>query len=252
MPNFSRAEIAQMRAARSLRTETPPDPTQYRLSEDVWEAREQRDYWRERTQLYQSEFERLRKLLREAGHPELAEAPSFYCAIPGCRREAGIGSKICDSEDEHPDDANLLIQICFVRSCENERIHPMTPFCDSHKATYRSYAFSGDHDELTADEFMKGLVTERFYHEPDDNDDEDRSPPARVSHGPPAPIPGLGDQVTTHGLPAHIETANVGEALSRGETSTLEASPPKCVYGQCSEPRATGHAFCESHLASLR
>ena len=252
MANFSRTDIIALCARHSLEHEPTPENFKYLLAIDVNEAREQRDYWRTRAQLYQSEFERLRQLLREVGRSELAAGPNFYCAIPGCRREAEVGSKVCNSEEQHPTNANLQINICFVRFCENERIHPMTPFCSSHKATYRSYAFEPEYRSLTGAQFMKGLVTGRFYHEPDDDEDEESTPPPRVSSGPPSPIPGLGEQVTTHGLPAHIEPASVGEALVRGETSALEASPPKCVYGQCNAPRATGHAFCEAHLRSLR
>jgi hypothetical protein len=249
MPNFSRAQIATLRARRSLENEPALNTLKLWLSEDVWEAREQREYWKQRAALFEAEFQRLRSLLRDLGHAEMAEAPSFYCVVPGCRRQAEDGSKVCASEERHPADANVQIQICFVRGCENERIHPLTPFCRSHKATYRAYAYGGSHDDLTPGEFMIGLEQGHFVH----FDGEDPSPlPAPLRReGPPAPVPGLGLEVTTHGLPSHIETSNIEEALLRGTPSALDSSPVKCVYGQCSAPRAPEHALCSEHLSTL-
>jgi hypothetical protein len=246
MARFSTVDILELGLGRNLEGEPAPAALKKLLAEDLHDAHVQREFWRDRAGGFMEEIKRLRGLLAEAGRPELAAGPEYYCTSPGCRNEAAPGAKLCKEDQEH-----RAPELCLVRDCEERRIHPLTVFCYHHKYPWREHG--GD-----AFEYVEDIARGRFYVEPSAEEIPFRELPAesrpRSESGPPAPIPGLGDQISTHGLPPEIDPTAVGEALVRG-VSDLETTPesprPKCVYAPCGAPRKPGHALCEQHLAAL-
>lgn len=300
MPHFTDREVLaiiveQNQGERALSDRELKEQRQC-LAEDLHDARIGMTFWKERADRFDKEIKRLRGLLREAGRPDLAEGPDYPCIAQGCQNEAAIGAKVCKESLATHD--NLEITLCLVRSCDNSRIHPLTPFCWDHKAQWRDH--NGD-----AFAFMEDLALGRpwrsrwdrlldeemysFDEEEDDDyyedDDYEEEPPPRYPPGSGVAVPGLGDQVSVHGLPPAVADAEaVGAALSGGATSDLDApeeisseagsaaeapaaqgeispdggdsapreeSPRLCVFAQCGAPRAPGHALCEAHLTEL-
>lgn len=153
---------------------------------------------------------------------ELSAGGAYPCDNTDCTGEALPGTNRCEAHRE--------FAYCWVRGCEG-RTRWEPPF-----------------DSFLCARHLREL--EAWRQEPEDQG----QPPAgwlvqaarfpqRTLHPGTNLIPGLGEAVTTHGLPAGEEPAPLTEALL--------GVAPRCVAGDCGEPRAEGHALCEAHLAEL-
>jgi hypothetical protein len=238
------------------------------IVEDLEDARAESEHLRKALQQCNEELKHFEEIIGSVRRNIGRAALHHKCQAPGCEDYAEPGSKICNKHVYEVEDG-LLGDLCTVRGCRQERSSPWSRDCVDHH-------WDAKHIERGANEDFMAVLSrgEPVIYQPSSPHDRqfridaenadymirlvaagsvnEHAPLSRVI-GPPEPIPGLGLEITTHGLPAAIDPEPVGEELTRA-TSDLhqgENLSPVCVYGQCSNTRVAGHAFCEEHLQGL-
>lgn len=168
------------------------------------------------------------------------------CEAPGCDLFAAQGSRYCGVSQ--PEGArHLWSGQCAVRGCQDPPVSERNCFCRDHSQLSRG--FEG------AVAFMAHLAS--------------AAPTSPAPAQSPAPIPGFGLLVTTHGLPPTEDAGAVREALVAQGVPREEATGPvdegnpwarqrqrlglhlhihtDCLWLGCVESRLPGSTFCAAH-----